>query len=74
MKNSDLTLEQIINQPFGDGENEYPIITDTHIIQRFDDHENEWDIYTKDQSDDSDPTPIFNSTDPQEILNFLQNS
>lgn len=67
MKNSEITLEQIVNQPF-DNEN---IITDTHIILRYDDHPNKWEIYHISQAELSDPDPLILSEDPNEILNFL---
>ena len=69
-----LTLEQIINQKFSNHKRSFDIHIGDYIIQRYDDHPNAWDIYHKDQAEESDPNPIFYSEDPQEILNFINNN
>ena len=73
-KNRDITLDQIINQPFSDVFEVGDIITETHIIIRYDDHPNKWEIYSVDQAEDSDPDPLIISEDPKEILKFLYNN
>lgn len=64
MKNSDLTLNHIQDQ-----QEESPITTESYVIDHYG---NQWDIYSNEQSEDSDPNPIFTSSDPNEILNFIQ--
>lgn len=71
MKNSEITLGQIINQPFGDESADGDIITETHAIIRHDDHPNTWSIYDRSQEHDSDPEPLLETEDPKEVIKFF---
>lgn len=75
MNNHDITLEQITSMGgTQDWILDYNLVTNTHVILRYDDHPNKWEIYHRDQTEDSDPDPLIISEDPNEILNFLHNN
>lgn len=67
MKNLEITLSQINDIPSNEGN----LITDTHVVLRYDTNPSKWEIYDITHSEFSEPEPMILSTDPEEILNYL---
>ena len=71
-----ITLSQIENIPLDEAlqlENhviEHYIVTTPHIIHG-DIITHIWDVYHIEQAEDSDPDPIYTSSNPIKIVNFL---
>ena len=57
---------QNLNQEFGND-----IIQNNYIIIRYDDHPNKWEVYSKDQAEESDPNPLIITESVTELVNYL---
>lgn len=63
------TLDQIKNIQYSDG-NDPDLESGDYVISRYDDDPNLFDIYSKDQAEDSDPDPLFTGGAYQ-VWNYL---